>query len=377
MRYAVAAGTLRGAGSALVGQQVLSRLVRDYPGDEITAWTPRDSPTAAEWNRLGAPEAQLHIRVGRPGMIGKFLDEAVGIPTACRRTSCSALFSMGDTGCPRPGIPHLLLVQQAYLAAPKDHLDFQMPPAFRAKIHLMESYFALGLGGVGRLTVQTRFMAAWLARRWDIEPSRISIVPSAPAPAAVSRTCVPLRDPMPYVVYLSSGGPHKNHTVIPRILSHLKQGGVPIRCVLTVSEREVSVAARLADQLEVRDLVEFHGGVSRLAAADLLAGAVALVTPSKLESFGLGLLEAMAMGCPVVAADRPYAREACGQAGLYADADDALGFASHIASLLSSGSHWEDRSQACKVRFGEVGSTWEDAASQYRAILQEMTGSKA
>jgi hypothetical protein len=62
----------------------------------------------------------------------------------------------------------------------------------------------------------------------------------------------------------------------------------------------------------------------------LYAGAAAFAMPSLYEGFGLPCLEAMAAGTPVVAADRAALPEACGDAALLADPDDADAFAGAI-----------------------------------------------
>jgi glycosyltransferase involved in cell wall biosynthesis len=54
----------------------------------------------------------------------------------------------------------------------------------------------------------------------------------------------------------------------------------------------------------------------------LVAGATALVFPSRYEGFGLPGLEAMAVGTPVLANDIPVLREVLGSCGRFVDADD-------------------------------------------------------
>lgn len=370
MRLAIAAGTLRGAGSGMVGREVISHMLRDNPSDEFLAWVP------VEWRDLhGSPTttpSAVHYTHTRHGQRHKFANEVFVIPRTCRKRGVEALFSMGDTGAPRPGIPHLLFVQQAFLVAPEGSLDFPMPVSFRLRLRAMAAYTSAGLAGVTRFTVQTIFMKEWLARRWAIDPSRIDVTPSAPSPEMQGLRCEPVQDPEPYVVYLSSAGPHKNHVVVPRMLRHLKDGGVRIRCILTVRAEDAPDAAMEARRLGVDDSVEFAGPVTRDRAGALLTGALAHVVPSKLESFGLGVLEALAVGCPVVAADRQHAREMCDDAALYAEADQPAVFAQHVAALADSGSFWRGRSDAALGRYRQVGMDWKTIASRYHALLKEI-----
>ena len=71
-------------------------------------------------------------------------------------------------------------------------------------------------------------------------------------------------------------------------------------------------------------------GPERLA--ELLAGAAALVHPSRHEGFGLTVLEAMAAGTPVVAAPSGGVREVAGEAALVAGQDELAGALARIAT---------------------------------------------
>lgn len=65
-------------------------------------------------------------------------------------------------------------------------------------------------------------------------------------------------------------------------------------------------------------------GLSDAEIAALYQNARALVYPSLWEGFGFPLVEAMSLGCPVIAADTPPAREVCGEGALYAPSRGAL-----------------------------------------------------
>ena len=76
---------------------------------------------------------------------------------------------------------------------------------------------------------------------------------------------------------------------------------IDCRLILVGDGPELPVARELAEQLDVLDRVTFVGVVDRVA--PLLAAADLLLLPSSNESFGLGALEAMASGVPVIASD--------------------------------------------------------------------------
>jgi glycosyltransferase involved in cell wall biosynthesis len=58
---------------------------------------------------------------------------------------------------------------------------------------------------------------------------------------------------------------------------------------------------------------------SRQRLAELYAGAVALIQPSRYEGFGMTALEAMSAGTPVIAASIPALLEICEEAAVYVD----------------------------------------------------------
>ena len=68
--------------------------------------------------------------------------------------------------------------------------------------------------------------------------------------------------------------------------------------------------------------VHVLGRVSDDDLALLYKRALCLAFPSRFEGFGLPLLEAMALGCPVVTSPIPSSLEVCGESALFADADD-------------------------------------------------------
>jgi glycosyltransferase involved in cell wall biosynthesis len=82
--------------------------------------------------------------------------------------------------------------------------------------------------------------------------------------------------------------------------------------------------------------VRLLGRISDDEFAKLLAQALCFVFPSRIEGFGLPAVEAMALGCPVIASSTPCLPEVCGAAALYADPDDIAGWVNAIRRVKSN-----------------------------------------
>ena len=91
-----------------------------------------------------------------------------------------------------------------------------------------------------------------------------------------------------------------------------RRSGMPL--VVAGPEKEPA----LARELERRG-AQLRGYVDKPQLAELYRGAACLVLPSRYEGFGLPVLEAMACGTPVVAADDAALREVGGDAAVYAE----------------------------------------------------------
>ncbi len=96
-----------------------------------------------------------------------------------------------------------------------------------------------------------------------------------------------------------------------------------------------------------------------------MRSASAVVVPSIYEGFGLPLVEAMAMGTPVVAARTPSAVEVCGDAAILVDPDpDSL--AAGIDRALSVRDTVARETMKARSRL----FTWERAASSHAEIYR-------
>ncbi len=364
MRLAVHAGTLRGAGSRAVGHATVTALVG--LGHQLLTWTPETWPPLSLPDHDSTSELRV-MRLGA-GMRRKLKLEAHTLRREAARFGAQALLSLTDTSCPAPGLPHVLMVQQAYLAYPSAALSFPQPLRFRAKMGLMAAYFRAGLAGVSRFVVQTNDMREQLAARWGIAPSCITVIPSAVS-RAVLRVAAqrPISAPSG-ALCVTSAAPHKGHRFLPELLEHLSQAGHRLAITLqrgAVPSFDSAIAERgLASQ------VDYLGSLEHAALLERLRHAQVALIPSELESFGIPYYEALALGVPVVALDRAFAREACGDAGRYGRTSAEL--AQCALTLLTEPALWAEQSEASRARFQAVHQSWEQIAEAYTRLIKAL-----
>ena len=125
-----------------------------------------------------------------------------------------------------------------------------------------------------------------------------------PAPPAADV----LRDPARWsrFAYVSDAYPHKNHATLIEAWRTLARRGLRPELHLTVYGPYPGVL-RLVGRAQAEGVrIINHGFVD---ATELYRRCGYQVYPSRLESFGLGLVEAAESGCSLLAADLPYVRE--------------------------------------------------------------------
>jgi glycosyltransferase involved in cell wall biosynthesis len=126
------------------------------------------------------------------------------------------------------------------------------------------------------------------------------------------------------LVFTSLYSEHKNVGTLFRGLLELEASGQKCRLITTADpdwekiDNPIRNSDRqLADQLKRRALIELTGVLTGSALDQVYARGDIFVYPSVVESFGHPLMEAVAAGLPIVAADVPINRELCGDAAVY------------------------------------------------------------
>lgn len=119
-----------------------------------------------------------------------------------------------------------------------------------------------------------------------------------------------------------------------------------------------------------RDRIILAGAVDDVSLAALYSHAAVYCFPSYHEGFGLSVLEAMLMGCPVISSNATSLPEVVGDAGVLIPPDDAGLWAEWICRITSDKD--ESRGLAQKGRERAAAFTWERTAARTIEVYKEV-----
>ena len=122
-----------------------------------------------------------------------------------------------------------------------------------------------------------------------------------------------------------------------------------------------------------RDVIEPLGYVSEENLQDLYRRARALVYPSLYEGFGLPVLEAMSLGCPVITSDRSSLPEVAGDAALYVDPENVAEITGAMRQISADS---DLRSELARLGHARAKLfSWERCAAETAAVYHRLVES--
>ena len=165
--------------------------------------------------------------------------------------------------------------------------------------------------------------------------------------------------PYQYLIYTGSLYPHKNVSYILDVLVGMQQFHLVV-----VSGRSVFHDAFMKEvhKRSLQDRVHIETMLEDKKVAELYRGAVAFVTPSFSEGFGLPGLEALACGVLVFASDIPVFHEVYGDGATYINPNDP---STAIRAITTAMNHKEIQTQLKEVAQRMVKNySWQNMANK-------------
>ncbi len=171
-----------------------------------------------------------------------------------------------------------------------------------------------------------------------------------------------------YILYLGGYELHKNVMTLLLAWSYVGQAlGEAYPLVLAGRKPEVVSDVypnygSYIKQLRIEEYVRWIGYVDEADKPTLYRQAELFVFPSRREGFGLGVLEAMASGTPVVTTNSSSLPELVGDAAFAVDAEDARGMAGAIIAAVIQDDLAADLRQKGLARAARF--SWEETAKE-------------
>ncbi|QNK83175.1 glycosyltransferase family 1 protein [Nakamurella sp. PAMC28650] len=203
---------------------------------------------------------------------------------------------------------------------------------------------------------------------------RVHVIPMAATvlevPADAARRRASLGLPPRYLMSLATLEPRKGLDVLLAALGRLGADAPPLAVVGQTGWGGVAPEAIAHAEGVPGDALHVLGRIGDDDLAAVLAGADAMVVPSRVEGFGMPVAEAMAAGVPVIHSDAAALVEVAGGAGLTVPVGSAAALADAIATL------WRDPLLAGRLeasgRVRAAGYTWSATAAStwdlYRSL---------
>jgi len=179
--------------------------------------------------------------------------------------------------------------------------------------------------------------------------------------------------PRPYIFSPSSMYRYKNITGMLRTLRELKHRHGVTHTLLLAGRDDLNYypeTLRLARELGVEKQYLYLGQVEHDDVPSLYRYADLTFFPTYCETFGIPVLESMAIGTPVVGADRSSVPEVAGGAAVLVDPDDVEGMARSVHRVLESPELRESLRQKGLAR--AAAFTCEQAARDTLAIYEKV-----
>lgn len=294
MHVGVEAVGSRSGGGWSVLKRTLAALADDDAIDRVTVYCSPPETWAGELPRV--PHVEFRSRAAEHDSLPRRVAwYALEFGRTVARDGVDAVLCLNGMG--QPGVPHVNLVQQAMVLADR---SLRRPPSFALRLAAIRQATRRSCREASAVVVQTPWMRVALAEQFHLTDVKVlalglpDVDPEGP----------PLQHRTRRLLLVTSDLPYKNS-------ERVRDAFATLRREFPGLHLDVVGARWKGPGITARERVPHE----RLRA--MYRDAVLVIVPSLVESMALPLVEAMSARCPVVAADRPYARDVCDNAALY------------------------------------------------------------
>lgn len=315
-----------------------ANLLRELSARSADFWigVPQDFPDSPHAVPMAASEY---------GMLGRLAWEQTMWPRQIRDRGSDVLFSSANFGLLTPPVPQVLMIREIGLFDPLYLSTIATGQGVKAAIlRDMRRRLILASAHRAEIILTPTQTTADMVLEWDrslkpkfqVNPYGTLLDRFSPSPTPRSWA----EDGVLRMLYVSVYYAHKAPGVLAKAARLLNEHGTPALATVTMGLEEIrQTLGSSQDLFHLQDAME-RGHVLMSPTKyedlpDLYRRHDVFVFPSVNETFGHPLVEAMASGIPVVAADIGVHREVCGDGALYFPPFSSQGLADQVLKLQS------------------------------------------
>jgi len=335
---------------------VLHTLDAIIPDEQIDDWTilvPPGTPTVQSFSRL---------RVQASGRLKGHAWEQVDL---LRASAGGVLINLCNSGP---------VLHRRQLTVIHDALVYRFPEGFSRAYRTLHRSLGRLLAKTSHIATVSQFSKREIADVLSLSEDSIRVIPNAvdhlsdirPDNSVLRRLNLETR---PFFLFVGSPAPNKNLSTALNAFRDLGRADTAFVLVGAAAKAFSSVGNSAPPENCIRP-----GRLTDEEITALYRNAVALIFPSIYEGFGIPPLEAMSLGCPVIASDIPVLREVCGEAALYFEPKDAGSLRRAMEHLLSPATDRQSIEDAGKERAAQF--SWRHSGERLLADAEDIAAGR-
>ncbi len=305
------------------------------------------------------------------GILSRLWWDATTLPGLLRELGADVLFQPANLAAPRAPVPQVILIHN--VAPFLDDVIAMESPYQRLRLRLLRRLTRASM----RVARRTIFISEWGKARIltatglpDVGPV-ISFGAEHLATEAGSGTLE--RFGLAADTFVLCVSHLYRYKRIERLIDAHGSLDTAMPLVVVGAPYDAGYAAELElDAERSPHRVLFTGALGGGEMAELMAACRAFAFPSEAENLPITLLEAMAMGCPIVTNRCCSMPEVCGDAAIYADPPTSQAYAAALGRVIGDSALREALAAAGRARVGAF--RWSETAARTLSLLRAAGG---
>jgi len=282
--------------------------------------------------------------------------EFILIPKLIKKYQINKLLAFGSFLLTPGKFLKLVLVHHPYLF--DDKLLSNSPLKTKFQEYLKRAGFYLTLLNISHLVVESDYVADCLKETWGshLKTKNIQVIPNPISKDIGKLSEIEFETNLAVrsnaiaqevkILFVSRFYPHKNHAFLIDLSKALSKHSIKHQILVTVSE-EIPEAESFLKEISDQNLpIKNLGEINQTELQVFYQSSHLFIFPSKSETFGIPMIEAMAYGLPLVLPSLGYAKAIAGHAGNYYEGDNTESCINLIKAFINQSDLYEQRSIA-------------------------------